>query len=322
MSTSMKRNIQEIYGGGASNNGNGSSNGASAMSSNGNHHHHFHQHQQHHQQQQQQQINDPISNQESKKSRLEQQSTSKQEPSRVVHLRNVPQQLSEQEIVYLGLYFGHVVNVLFLRGKNQAFLEFESLSDAQQMIAFFSATSTTFAGKKIFVQYSNHQELSTDPSNASNLAAQNALVDAVQLHRAGREGGKATVLRATVLNMLYPVTLDVLTQIFSKFGPIVKMITFNKNDKFQALVQMRDSMAANNAKMALNGQNIYTGCCTLQIDYSKLTNLEVFILLLLFFFSPTTILYLITYFYSTIFFYYSSLSLFLILVIMFIWIKL
>lgn len=285
MSTSMKRNIQEIYGGGASNNGNGSGNGSNgaSMSSNGNHHHHFH-HQQHHQQQQQ--INDPISNQESKKSRLEQQSTSKQEPSRVVHLRNVPQQLSEQEIVYLGLYFGHVVNVLFLRGKNQAFLEFESLSDAQQMIAFFSATSTTFAGKKIFVQYSNHQELSTDPSNASNMAAQNALVDAVQLHRAAREGGKATVLRATVLNMLYPVTLDVLTQIFSKFGPIVKMITFNKNDKFQALVQMRDSMAANNAKMALNGQNIYTGCCTLQIDYSKLTNLEVFILLLLFFFSP------------------------------------
>jgi len=270
----MKRNIQEIYGGGPTgpgSNGNGS-NGATLNNNNSNGNHHYH-----HQQQQQQtgQINDPTSNQDAKKSRLEQQPANKQDPSRVVHLRNIPHQLSEQEIVYLGLYFGNIVNVLFLRAKNQAFLEFESLSDAQNMIAHFATTSTTFSGKKIFVQYSNHQELNTDPSNASNLAAQNALSDAVQLHRAAREGGKATVLRATILNMLYPVTLDVLTQIFSKFGPIVKMITFNKNDKFQALVQLRDAMAANNAKMALNGQNIYTGCCTLQIDYSKLTNLEV-----------------------------------------------
>lgn len=296
MSSSMKRNIQEIYGGGGGgggvgvgNNSNGNGNGQSASngsgvtqsSSNGNHHHgpggvggshhiggggSMHP--------------DPNASQESKKSRLEQQQQTKQEASRVVHLRNIPHQLTEQEIVYLGLQFGHVVNVLFLRAKNQAFLEFEQLGDAQQMIAHFAVTSTTFSGKKIFVQYSNHQSLNTDPSNASNLAAQNALNDAVQLHRAGRDGGKATVLRATILNMMYPVTLDVLTQIFTKFGPIVKMITFNKNDKFQALVQMRDAVAAQNAKMALNGQNIYTGCCTLQIDYSKLTNLEVSFVLL------------------------------------------
>lgn len=214
--------------------------------------------------------------QEVKKSRLEQLKT--QEASRVVHLRNIPHQLSEQEVVYLGLQFGHVKNVLFLRSKNQAFLEFDDLNDAQQMISHFASTQATFSGKKIFVQYSNHQELNTDPNNASNLAAQTALAEAVQLFRAAKQGGKSTVLRATVLNMIYPVTLDVLNQIFSKFGPILKIITFNKNDKFQALVHMRDAIAAQNAKNALNGQNIYNGCCTLQIDYSKLTTLEVFYL--------------------------------------------
>ena len=261
-----KRNIQEIYGSNGNNNTSNNNNGILA-SSNGaaaaaglNHH-----------------IIDPNMSQEVKKSRLEQQTGSKQEASRVVHLRNIPHQLSEQEVVYLGLQFGHVKNVLFLRSKNQAFLEFEQLGDAQLMIAHFGATSATFSGKKIFVQYSNHQELNTDPNNASNLAAQSALADAVQLHRAAKQGGKSTVLRATVLNMIYPVTLDVLNQIFSKFGPILKIITFNKNDKFQALVHMRDAMAAQNAKHALNGQNIYNGCCTLQIDFSKLTTLEVFI---------------------------------------------
>ena len=88
-------------------------------------------------------------------------------------------------------------------------------------------------------------------------------------------GGKNTVLRATILNMMYPVTLDVLHQIFSKFGAVLKIITFNKNDKFQVLIQLKDAMSAQNAKMSLNNQNIYNGCCTLQIDFSKLTTLKV-----------------------------------------------
>jgi hypothetical protein len=276
----VKRNIQEIYGGGG-HNGNGlkmsdlnggggaassaanlgdslaaslSGGAGNGLGNNGN-------------------GSDPNTNQELKKSRLD--TRQQQEASRVVHLRNIPHQLSEQEVVYLGLSFGLVKNVLFLRSKNQAFLEFDALSEAQLMIQHFAQTPATFSGKKIFVQYSNHQELQTDPNNSSNLAAQAALAEAVQLHRAAKMGGKSTVLRATVLNMIYPVTLDVLNQIFSKFGAILKMITFNKNDKFQALIQMKDAVVAQNAKQALHGQNIYNGCCTLQIDYSKLTTLEV-----------------------------------------------
>ncbi|RNA01881.1 polypyrimidine tract-binding 1-like isoform X4 [Brachionus plicatilis] len=216
---------------------------------------------------------DPNANQDVKKSRLDPQS--KQDPSRVLHLRNIPQQLSESEVLFLGLAFGMLKNVLFLRSKNQAFLEFESLSDAQQMVAHFSQTTSTFNGKKIFVQFSNHQELNTDPNNSNNLAAKSALAEALTLWHSAKHGAKNTVLRATILNMIYPVTLDVLNQIFSKFGQLLKIITFNKNDKFQALIQMKDPAAAQNAKQALQGQNIYNGCCTLQIEFSKLASLEV-----------------------------------------------
>ena len=58
---------------------------------------------------------------EAKQSRLDNNNHVKQEPSRVVHLRNIPQQLTENEIIYLGLSFGNNINVLFLRSKNQAF---------------------------------------------------------------------------------------------------------------------------------------------------------------------------------------------------------
>ena len=212
-------------------------------------------------------------NNDAKKTRLDHNKQT--EASRVVHLRNIPNQLTENEIIFLGLSFGAVKNVLFLRSKNQAFLEFERLDDAQQMTQHFQTTQATFGGKKIFAQFSNHQELNTDPSNSNNLLAQTALAEASSLHKASRLGGKNTVLRAAILNMIYPVTLDVLQQIFSKFGPVLKCITFKKNDTFQVLIQMHTSAAAQSAKAALNNQNNYNGCCTLQIDFSKLTTLEV-----------------------------------------------
>lgn len=38
---------------------------------------------------------------------------------------------------------------------------------------------------------------------------------------------------------------------------------------------MKDANAAQAAKTALHGQNIYNSCCTLHIDYSKLNTLNV-----------------------------------------------
>lgn len=124
------------------------------------------------------------------------------------------------------------------------------------------------------------------------------------------------VLRIIIDNMFYPVTLDVLQQvapppprpaplpkiqptcfwapqIFSKFGTVMKIITFTKNNQFQALLQFSDPVNAQQAKLvrlrppaprpgltllrlqALDGQNIYNSCCTLRIDFSKLVNLNV-----------------------------------------------
>lgn len=46
-------------------------------------------------------------------------------------------------------------------------------------------------------------------------------------------------------------------------------------DSFQALIQYPDTLSAQAAKLALDGQNIYNGCCTLRIDYSKMSCLNV-----------------------------------------------
>merc|ERR1719415_484946 len=91
----------------------------------------------------------------------------------------------------------------------------------------------------------------------------------------GGSGGANTVLRVIVEHMVYPVTLDVIYQIFSRVGKVMKIVTFTKNNTFQALIQYPDVITAQAAKLSLDGQNIYNACCTLRIEYSKLSNLNV-----------------------------------------------
>ena len=54
-----------------------------------------------------------------KKKQVKLEPRSPAKPSRVVHIRNIPNDVSEAEIVHLGIPFGRVTNVLVLKGKNQ-----------------------------------------------------------------------------------------------------------------------------------------------------------------------------------------------------------
>ena len=37
----------------------------------------------------------------------------------MIHIRNIPSDVTEAEIIHLGIPFGRVTNVLVLKGKNQ-----------------------------------------------------------------------------------------------------------------------------------------------------------------------------------------------------------
>ncbi|KAJ8012297.1 hypothetical protein DPEC_G00067200 [Dallia pectoralis] len=222
-------------------------------------------------------------NDTSKKLRVEDRMESP--PSRVLHIRKLPSEVSETEVIALGLPFGKVTNILMLKGKNQAFLELGTEEAAVTMVNYYMAVIPQVRNVPVFIQFSNHKELKTD--SALNQRAQ-AVLQAVS---AVQDGGSpnsdntaldsvlaqapSPVLRIIIDNMFYPVTLDVLQQIFSKFGTVMKIITFTKNNQFQALLQFSEPVNAQQARLSLDGQNIYNSCCTLRIDFSKLINLNV-----------------------------------------------
>lgn len=115
-----------------------------------------------------------------------------QPPSKVLHLRNLPWECTEEELIELGKPFGKVVNTKCNVGanRNQAFIEFVSgfsfpfvsvlivsyksfiyaicfhdlqadLNQAIAMISYYASSSepAQVRGKTVYLQYSNRQEI-------------------------------------------------------------------------------------------------------------------------------------------------------------------
>ena len=100
-------------------------------------------------------------NQDAKRLKMEQNGV-KMSPSKVIHIRNIPNDVTEAEIIHLGIPFGRVTNVLVLKGKNQAFLEMEEEPSAVAMVNYFTNCVAQLRERSVYVQFSNHTALKTD----------------------------------------------------------------------------------------------------------------------------------------------------------------
>jgi len=135
-----------------------------------------------------------------------------------------------------------------------------------------------------FCPVSEHRELKTTASHSNANAKTQAALKAARSILDSRETQKqeyssavntGRILHLTVENLIYPVTLKTLTLIFQKYGRLKKIFTFTENNLFQALIEYDRARDAEEARHALHGQNVYNGCCNLQIHKSKLSSVQV-----------------------------------------------
>jgi len=83
------------------------------------------------------------------------------------------------------------------------------------------------------------------------------------------------VLLMTILNPAYPITVDVVHTIAQPYGNVLRIVIFKKNG-VQAMVEFDGIDPATRAREGLQGADIYSGCCTLRIEYAKPTKLNVY----------------------------------------------
>ena len=97
-----------------------------------------------------------------------------------------------------------------------------------------------------------------------------------QLNKKSNEPEKPNhILLFTVFNPNYPITCEVLHSICSPVGKVLRIVIFRKNG-VQAMVEFETLEIARTAKETLFGCDIYSGCCTLKIEYAKPTKLNVY----------------------------------------------
>ncbi|XP_034341574.1 polypyrimidine tract-binding protein 1-like [Arvicanthis niloticus] len=167
-------------------------------------------------------------------------------------------------------------------------MEMSTEESANTMVNYYTWMTPVLCGQPVHIQFSHYKELKVsspphqmgaqpwlpaeDRYQAWNVAS---ATPASAVDTGLVVAGQGSVLRITVENYFYQVTLEVLHQLFSRFGTVLKIILYTKNDLFQALLQYAHAGSAESAKLFLDGQNIYDACCTLRISFSELTNLIV-----------------------------------------------
>ncbi|KAJ6834371.1 polypyrimidine tract-binding protein-like protein 3-like isoform X1 [Iris pallida] len=184
------------------------------------------------------------------------------EPSKVIHVRNVGHEITENDLHQLLQPFGGATKLVMLRAKNQALLQMYDVSSAVSAMQYYANVQPSVRGRNVYMQFSSHQELTT-------------MDESSQGRKGDQDSDPNRILLVTIHHMLYPITVEVLHQVFSPHGFVEKIVTFQKSAGFQALIQYQSCQCAVQARNVLQGRNIYDACCQLDIQYSNLNELQV-----------------------------------------------
>ncbi|CAM9146021.1 unnamed protein product [Lampetra planeri] len=145
--------------------------------------------------------------------------------------------------------------VMMMPFKRQALVEFSAVDGADRCVSHGTNQPVKIAGQQAYFNYSTSKRI-TRPTNADN----------------PHSGNK--VLLLSIQNPLYPITTDVLYTVCNPVGSVLRIVIFKRNG-IQAMVEFESIQCAQKAKAALNGADIYAGCCTLKIEYARPTRLNV-----------------------------------------------
>nr|XP_061797224.1 heterogeneous nuclear ribonucleoprotein L-like isoform X2 [Nerophis lumbriciformis] len=177
-------------------------------------------------------------------------------PSVVVHVRGLVDGVTEADLTESLQEFGAISYVVLMPKKRQALVEYEDMNGSTTAVTYAADNQVYIASHPAFINYSTSQKISRPGDSDDSRSVNN-------------------VLLLTIMNPIYPITTEVLYTICNNCGPVHRIVIFRKNG-VQAMVEFDSVQSAQRAKASLNGADIYSGCCTLKIEYAKPTRLNVF----------------------------------------------
>merc|ERR1719283_316006 len=83
------------------------------------------------------------------------------------------------------------------------------------------------------------------------------------------------IVLLTVLNAQYPIDVQIIYKIVQNIGKVLRIVVFQRGAVVQSMVEFDDVTSATNAKNQLHGCDIYSGSCTLKVEFAKTDRLNV-----------------------------------------------
>lgn len=199
-----------------------------------------------------------------------------QPPSKVLHIRNLPPDATEADIMQLCKPYGRVVRLRLNAGaiKHQAFVEFENVNVAMQMIYSFvgSADPPRVRQKTVYLQYSTRQEIGNFTPGGGGGGGGGG----------DHSGGPVILIIMDNIHVALGPTLDTIHMLCAAFGEVAKITLFEKTGGLQALVQFHDPRHAKEAQQLLDGSSIpdhlvpqHPGKISMKVSFSAHADLTI-----------------------------------------------
>ncbi|KAJ6938097.1 hypothetical protein NC651_004712 [Populus alba x Populus x berolinensis] len=181
------------------------------------------------------------------------------EPSKVIHVRNVGHEISENDLLQLFQPFGVITKLVMLRAKNQALLQMQDVPSAINALQLYTNIQPTIRGRNVYVQFSSHQELTTMDQNTQ-----------------GR-GDEVAKSNSVSYNTSHALSYYSGSAASSFFSPWIcgEDCHVSEVGWFSSPYPVPVTPVAVQARTSLQGRNIYDGCCQLDIQFSNLDELQV-----------------------------------------------
>jgi hypothetical protein len=109
----------------------------------------------------------------------------------------------------------------------KALIEFQNINEAIDMVQFFRNISEHSLLKNVEAAHSSYQHLTIDNNRAG--ATEKTIQLGKQLKDTTKVGGECCVIRAIITNIAYPICIDALYQVFSKYGNVLKIVLIQKS---------------------------------------------------------------------------------------------
>ena len=83
------------------------------------------------------------------------------------------------------------------------------------------------------------------------------------------------IVLLTVLNAQYPIDVQIISKVTQPIGKVLRIVVFKRGNIVQSMVEFDDIQIATAAKNQLHGCDIYSGSCTLKVEFAKTDRLNV-----------------------------------------------